>query len=82
VLSQSKHDLVQTFHSTRAFDSDELELERVSRAWSCILDCFLRCRIARHGAYNDIIKARELESSLLKLLESHSKPAKIAYIHL
>jgi Orsellinic acid/F9775 biosynthesis cluster protein D len=38
VLSQSKHDLVQTFHYTRMPDPDEPELGRLLGAWSRILE--------------------------------------------
>jgi len=38
VLSQSKHDLVQTFHYTRMPDPDEPQLGRLLRAWNRILE--------------------------------------------
>lgn len=38
VLSQSKHNLVKTFHYTRVPDPDEPQLERLLRAWSRILE--------------------------------------------
>jgi hypothetical protein len=38
VLSQSKHNLVKTFHYTRIPDPDEPQLERLLRAWNRILE--------------------------------------------
>jgi hypothetical protein len=38
VLSQSKHNLVKTFHYTRMPDPDEPQLERLLRAWNRILE--------------------------------------------
>jgi hypothetical protein len=38
VLSQSKHNLVRTFHYTRMPDPDEPKLERLLRAWNQILE--------------------------------------------
>ena len=38
VLSQSKHNLVKTFHYTRMPDLDEPQLERLLRAWNRILE--------------------------------------------
>lgn len=38
VLSQSKHNLVKTFHYTRIPDPDEPKLERLLRAWKRILE--------------------------------------------
>jgi hypothetical protein len=38
VLSQSKHNLVKTFHYTRMPDPDEPKLERLLRAWNRILE--------------------------------------------
>jgi hypothetical protein len=38
VLSQSKHNLVKTFHFTRVPEPEEPELERLLRAWSRILE--------------------------------------------
>jgi hypothetical protein len=38
VLSQSKHNLVQTFHYTRMPDADEPQLDRLLRAWNRILE--------------------------------------------
>ena len=38
VLSQSKHNLVKTFHYTRMPDPDEPKLERLLRAWNQILE--------------------------------------------
>jgi hypothetical protein len=38
VLSQSKHNLVKTFHFTRMPDTEEPELKRLLRAWKRILE--------------------------------------------
>jgi hypothetical protein len=38
VLSQSKHNLVKTFHYVRMPDPDEPQLERLLRAWNRILE--------------------------------------------
>lgn len=38
VLSQSKHNLVKTFHYTRMPDPDEPKLDRLLRAWNRILE--------------------------------------------
>ena len=38
ILSQSKHDFMQTFHYTRMPDPDEPQLERLLRAWKRILE--------------------------------------------
>jgi hypothetical protein len=38
VLSQSKHNLVKTFHYTRVPDPDEPHLDRLLRAWNRILE--------------------------------------------
>jgi hypothetical protein len=54
VLSQSKHNLVKTFHYTRMPDPDEPKLERLLRAWNRILE---RCLDTLEGTdHKDALK--------------------------